>query len=135
MYKHSYVPDAVLAASKRMKENSDCTVKALAVAYSVGYEWAHAVLKEHGRKNREGIYTRDVFPVVLTNMGIKHRVGPYSATNKVSLKKFCEAHPKGRYVVTSSGHAMAVIDGVVYDWGDKPRRMVKWAVRIYKEGE
>lgn len=135
MYQYKPLPESVLEGMKRHKEKSDCTVKALALAYGTSYDWAHAVLKAYGRQRGKGLYTHQVFPQVFKDMEIKHKIGPYTRKERISLKKFCEKHPKGRYVVCSSGHAMAVVDGVVYDWGDKPRRLVVWAVRIHKEGE
>ena len=113
-----------------MKENNDCTVKALAIALNTSYAKAHTHLKRFcGRPDRKGIVSRDVLPQSFKNT--KYRVGPYTRRNKVTLKKFCELHPQGRYYVSVRGHAIAVVDGVVYDHSDRPRRQVTFAIRIY----
>src|SRR5947207_9776266 len=59
------------------------------------------------------------------------RAGPYTEENRISLERFCKAHPVGRYWVFVRGHALAVIDGVIHDHSHKPRRMVQTAYRVY----
>ena len=130
MYTYAPLPEHLVEGSKAMKENNDCTVKALALALNTSYAKAHAHLKRFcGRPDRKGIVSRDVLPQSFKNT--KHRVGPYTIRNKVTLKKFCELHPQGRYYVSVRGHAIAVVDGVVYDHSDRPRRQVTFAIRVY----
>ena len=61
--------------------------------------------------------------------------GEYSSSNRITLKKFTEKHPEGKYYILVRGHALSVIDGVVYDYIDKPRRQVTGAWRCYTKEE
>ena len=133
MYKYSPLPKELLETSKRIKEDRDCTVKALAIALGTSYERAHRHLELHcNRRRGRGIKSSLVLPKSLRNT--PYKIGPYSSSNKVSLSTFCKNHPKGRFYVAVSGHAIAVVDGVVYDYKDAPRRMVKWAIRVFPKG-
>lgn len=116
--------------SKELRETNDCTVKALAKVLNTTYDRAHKHLKEGcGRKNRKGVVSRCVIPESLKRT--KFVVGEYSETNRITVKHFCEKHPKGRFYVCVRGHAFAIIDGGVYDYCDKPRRQIIWAMKVY----
>lgn len=133
MYKYAQIPSQMVADSKSMGENNDCTVKALAVALGVPYKLAHRHFELHcGRRKGRGVVSRKVLPQSLKNT--PHKVGPYSNEKRVSLARFCREHPVGRFYVAVSGHAIGVVDGVVYDHTDSSRRMVKWAIRVYPKG-
>lgn len=122
--------DMFSANTKAMKETNDCTVKAFAVVFDTTYEKAHAHLKVNcGRQNRKGIISRDVLSQSIKKT--KHKVGPYSKTNRITLGKFIEKHNQGRFYVCVRGHALAVIDGVIYDYKEGLRRQVTWAMRVY----
>lgn len=134
MYQYRPLDEELIKASKRLNEWNDCTVKAFAKVFNTTYEKAHSHLKNAcSRQNKCGIHSSKVLPQSLKKT--KHKVGPYTTANRIQLKKFCEKHPKGRYYVALCGHAIAVIDGVVYDHSDRPRRQVTWAMRVYLEGE
>jgi hypothetical protein len=118
--------------TKAMHETNDCTVKAFAVVFDTTYEKAHAHLKKNcGRQNRKGIHAREVIPPSLKKT--KYKVGPYSKTNRITLKNFLEKHNQGRFYVLIRGHAFAVVDGVLYDYKEGLRRQVTWAMRVYLE--
>lgn len=118
--------------TKAMKETNDCTVKAFAVVFDTTYEKAHAHLKHNcGRQNRKGIISREV--IVPSLKKTKYKVGPYSKANRITLKNFIEKHNEGRFYVCVRGHALAVVDGVIYDYKEGLRRQVTWAMRVHLE--
>lgn len=133
MYQYMPLDEELIKASKRLNEWNDCTVKAFAKVFNTTYEKAHRHLSMAGRPNRRGFPSKILLPQSLKRT--KFRVGPYTRDNRIQLKKFCEKHPKGRFYVALCGHAIAIIDGVVYDHSDRPRRQVTWAMRVYLEGE
>lgn len=61
----------------------------------------------------------------------KVRKGNYSCKNRITIKEFTIKHPNGRCFVVVRGHALAIIDGVVYDHSEKPRRQIQAAWRVY----
>ena len=118
--------------SDRYKEDNDCLVRAMATAFNTSYDKAHAHMKKIGRPPKKGIDTSvfiETFPKSLVNT--KYKVGPYSRKNKITIARFCKEHPVGRYFIVLKGHAIAIVDGVVYDYKHAPRRQVIWAIRIH----
>jgi hypothetical protein len=130
MYKYASLPTSLVEKSDAYRETNDCTVKAFAIAFNTTYDKAHNHLAKHcGRRPRQGIVSRIVLQPSLRHT--KTKVGPYTNSNRITLGAFCKAHPEGRYYVRVKGHAIAVVDGTVYDHRDSPRRQVTWALRIY----
>lgn len=116
---------------KRFNEHNDCTVITMAEVCKLEYHEAHKILRERfARKNRRGAFMRRTdFKTAMCEYKVAE--GPYSDKNRVSLAQFCKKHPVGRFYVLVRGHALAVIDGVVYDHSEKPRRIVTKAWRVY----
>lgn len=130
MYKYSPLPPELVKASDDYKETNDCTVKAFAIAFNTTYAKAHNHLHKYcGRQRGKGIKSSRTIPKSLKHSKVKE--GPYSRSNRITLSQFCKKHPEGRYYVSVTGHALAVIDGTVYDHSDRPRRQVTWALRIH----
>lgn len=127
--------EELISSSRSMGEKKDCSVNAWANVFDCPYPQAHAWLKSHGRVSGRGATSKMIEAALDSCTKAKIRIGPYASSNRVSLKRFCEQHPKGRYYVLVKGHALCVKDGVVYDWIDAPRRMVLFAARVYLEGE
>lgn len=124
-----------LKVSKQLKEYNDCTVMAWANVFDCDYSKAYMHLQNHGRRPRQGMMQNQLKSALDACNKAKIKYGPYSEENRTTLAKFCKDHPKGRYYVLVRGHALAVKDGVVYDFMDKPRRQVIFAARVYLEGE
>lgn len=116
----------------RMTEDNDCSVMSFATIWGCTYQEAHQHLKMFaGRKNRGGLTCAKFDTADQWCKKTKMRNGPYTDKNRISLGRFCKEHPVGRYWIGVSGHALAVIDGVVYDYKHGPRRLVTRAFRVY----
>lgn len=114
-------------------ENNDCVVRSFMVALGLTYEDAHDFVKKNlNRKDKEGTYTsiyvKNILGTKKNNLKIKYfghaeykqPIGVPS--NKVikngksnyTVKSFCEQYTTGRYVLIVRGHAMALVNGVLY---------------------
>jgi len=121
------------------KENNDCVVRAFMSALDIPYDQAHAWIKKHmNRIDRKGTYTYayakniigktknnkkvDYIGVHPDKSFINHRVGSnkilinpkYKKQTGYTLKSFIENNPVGRFVLIVQGHAVAVVNGVLY---------------------
>ncbi len=115
-YAPSVHTDAGLSATG-IKDTNNCTIRALSLAANIPYELADKIGIEAGRVRGKGMYTRD-----LMNQSLHHGIRfNYSALKlhkaSITIGKFIERNPKGRFVCRMSKHAFAVIDGVVHDSG------------------
>jgi len=112
-----------------------CTVLAWAAVFGCNVDKADKYLRRFGRKWRKGMLTYEIEDALKHCKRYKVVKGPYSSKKRVTLKRFTQEHSVGRYYVLVRGHALAVIDGVVVDHTDKPRRQVTGAYRVYSPQE
>ncbi len=101
------ITDGGRKASSFPSETLDCTVRALALAGSMDYDKAHAIMESLGRKPRRGHRGYNGKMAKLTGSRCVKRSG--------SLGKFVATHPEGSYLVSIKSHVTAVIDGHVFD--------------------
>lgn len=132
--------DAGRSESKRLKQQRDCTVRALATVLDINYDAAYERLKDAGREcnagfdieawarktttggfvrehTREGpnsLYPRQIYWRLHKMPWHKdhHEVG---TTKRYRLLDFIKDNPKGRFMVSTARHVFAVCDGVAYD--------------------
>ena len=143
MIKEEFFVDSVklAAASSELakKETNDCVVRAFMCALNLSYDQAHGYIKNKmNRQDRRGTYVNAYAKNIIgaTKNGLKisfigtHPSKAFMKTafgsDKVlvnkkykkptgfTLKSFMEAHPVGRFVLIVQGHAVAVVNGVLY---------------------
>lgn len=113
--------------SEAKGERKDCAVRAVAVAFSLPYSESYARFAAAGREPGKAT-PRYISRDVITALG-GCRLDEWKGK---TLARFLREAPAGRYVVGVTGHAIAVIDGVVHDHKDSgvgPRYRVR---RVYK---
>lgn len=129
-YEYSEEFLSISKESSLYREKSDCAVKAVAVACDVSYGKAHRVLKELGRKNRQGTYFH-MTKAACEKLGFKlisrdprEFIFKYPKAHHV-LKSVTTNHPDrfpntwrdGKtYLFRVNGHILAVKNGVNCDW-------------------
>ena len=94
-----------------IKDNNNCTICALSTSAGIPYNEAFEIGKAAGRKTGRGFHTKKL---VLTakKKGISLRKMKHKP---ITIQKFLERYPTGRYLVRRTGHAFAIIDGIIYD--------------------
>jgi hypothetical protein len=121
---------------KRYRENHDCTVKAQAAAFNISYGRAHRQLTKAGRKHRKGASLSHMAKAIELQTGtpyasVIHELGKNRKAERMTIRRFCQTHPKGVYIIASSSHAMCVRDGKLIDWtAEGPQRRI--VTSVYK---
>ena len=107
--------------SSNMGERRDCAVIALAIACGVSYARAHACLKSAGRCDRCGTHNHTIEQAIL-KAGRRYSV-KYSRLVKYREKPITvcrlldwELPKRGAFIVRTSSHFFAYVDGKVYCW-------------------
>lgn len=116
------------------KETNDCVVRAFMMALELSYDQAHKfVATKLNRVSKRGTYTRRYLSNILNKqkngykmklMGYHPRycfgaqkklVNPkYKKETGYTVKSFMEQYPKGNYFIIVKGHALALVDGILY---------------------
>lgn len=113
----------IVEAPERLHEDNDCAVVAVANVLDIPYAEAHALLKQKGRRNRCGTRVSITLAALNSKATIKQRGIPinFSASfrrraNIPTVAQFLRALPKsGRFLLASTTHAFAYVDGVLKD--------------------
>lgn len=118
----------VSTESRKFNEKSDCAVKAVAIACSVDYAKAHALLKKLGRQNRRGTMTHTTLKAI-HELGFKAVPQPLDRLPR-TVKTIAPALKGGTYLVKTRGHILAVVDGQTEDWtaGRRHRPVSVWKI-------
>lgn len=104
-----------LNANPKNKNVGDCVVRAIAVV--TGKTW-HEVLDdlyEVSRMEADMPSSNDVWGLYLYLMGFEPFLLPDACPQCVTVKEFCRYFPRGRYIIGTGSHAIAVINGNYYD--------------------
>lgn len=108
-------------------DKQDCSVRALAVATGSAYDVASMVFSARGRRIGKGtqvVLSQDLYENVL---GMQ----PISAVEGMTLGEFVGLVGSGSFIVHKSGHAFAVVNGVVCDWEDTTSERTR-IVKVWK---
>jgi len=114
--------DHCMQEAMNLYENNDCGVRALALVCNIPYKTARETLSAHGRKHGAGVFTFQLAKALVEHSNpkplqtvLKPKGGRYTP------KTIGKAYPKGRFLLYSRGHVMAMVDGEILDWAQDRR--------------
>lgn len=114
---------------KSIREDNCCTVKALAVVTGEPLDKCFEFMRLNGRITRRGMTTHQIKEALSKSK--KYTFVYRNFEKPITINQFCKQYPVGSYYVCVRGHAFSIIDGVVYDFIDKPLRRIRNAWRVY----
>ncbi len=119
--------------SNEIGEENDCTVIALAIALNIQYEDAHAALELAGRKTMSGASWYTLFKAIDI---LDYKLDEVRKPEEIKTIKKAEEYfkEKGHYILDTSKHVAAMIDGVVHDWSRGRALRVKRIFKVEKIG-
>ena len=112
-YSHEYTYDSVKGVSDQMCESNDCAVIAVSLVARRPYDEVRQLFSDAGRRHRGRTKDEYTFKVLKT-IGL-HLMELPSVPQTV---KQCEYDLRftNSYLIWTSGHILAMINGVVQDW-------------------
>jgi len=116
--------DKTMKDSKSLGETKDCAVKAVAIVTNTPYKVVHQMMAKNGRRPRQGT------PMIVT-MAVLKQLGVYVEkaddqfrARTINQLKY-DLPKKGRYLVRTSRHILACVDGKICDWTEGRRHRPK----------
>ena len=97
------------------KHVGDCTVRAVSKATGQSWEDAYSGMALEGFLLSDMPSANNVWGAYLRRKGFKRHIIPDTCPDCYTVKDFCEEHPQGRFVLGTGKHAVAVVDGCVFD--------------------
>jgi hypothetical protein len=120
--------------SKSMNESKDCTVKGLAIATGIPYERAQEIMRYMGRRPNKGLKggpNRRIIATMQTACKLAGRiVDSPQFPERLTMNTVGERYSKGTYMVFTSGHVAALVNGQVQDWSEGRRNRVKFLFKV-----
>lgn len=100
------------------KITQDCLVRAVAVIMGISWEKAYMDLCQRGLLIYDMPNTDATLSIYMREKGFKREIIENTCPACYTVRQFCEDHPYGEYILLTSGHAVAVINGDYYDTTD-----------------
>lgn len=100
------------------KRTGDCIIRALCKVLDMPWMDVHVGLALQGLEIYETMESNATWDLYLRKKGYKRYAIPNTCPNCYTVADFCRDHPEGSFVLGTGTHAIAVIDGVIYDTWD-----------------
>ena len=114
----------------RGKEANDCVVRAIAIALGMDWYEVYDDLYRTGRWGGDMPSSDAVWGLYLKSRGARPFLLPDSCPECVTIRAFCRMYPRGRYIIGTGSHAVAVINGNYYDSWDSGNQVPSFFWRI-----
>jgi hypothetical protein len=112
---------ATVARLDLLGDRNACAIAAIAVAAGQPYHTVAAAAQALGRRHGHGIRVPLFWDLIRKFGGTVEQCGSPALVKRlgrqprVTLRTFLRQHPTGRFVVELRSHAVAVVDGILYD--------------------
>lgn len=100
------------------KQTGDCVVRAIGTVTDREWDDTFLDLMAKAFQMKEMPSQNNVWGALLRDMGYKRHIIEDTCPDCYTVQDFAKDHPKGRYVLGTGSHAIALIDGTVFDTFD-----------------
>jgi hypothetical protein len=108
------LPEKIQKDSNSLDEKNDCAVKAVAIVANHPYKYTHRLFAAAGRKSKRAT-SFYITQKVLKSLGCHiKRTTRFNARTVRTLER--QLPTKGRFLIRTKDHILAVIDGKIIDW-------------------
>lgn len=102
----------------------DCAVRAISKAVGQTWQDAYIGLCAEGLVFKDMPSSNYVWGNYLRKYGFEEKNIPSICPNCITVAQFAEDHPKGRYVLATQSHVVAIQDGDYFDAWDSGNEIV-----------
>lgn len=113
------------------KSTGDCVIRALSVALKKSWDDMFWDLTAKAYEMGDVLASNSVWGEYLRDIGFTRRVIPNSCPDCYSVAEFALDHPYGTYVLGTGTHAVAVVNGDIYDAWDSSKEV---PIYYYEKG-
>lgn len=114
------------------KTVSDCVIRAISKALNQSWEETYIELSLQGYLMADLLNSNAVWSSYLKNKGFARDVVSNDCPECYTIYDFACEHPNGTFIVGTGTHAVAVVDGTIYDaWNSENEQ----PIYFYYKGE
>lgn len=107
----------------RGKFVGDCVIRAICKIEESDWDSVYLDICMVGFKKKDMPSDNDIWELYLYNKGYRRGVLPDTCPDCYTVDKFCQEHPKGKYLLATGRHVVAVVDGDYYDAWDSGKEV------------
>lgn len=96
----------------------DCVIRGIAILMHKSWEYVYVEIVAQGYSMFDMPSSNAVWGAFLKSHGYNRYTISNSCPDCYTVRKFCEDHPEGRYLLATGSHVVAVINGNYYDTWD-----------------
>lgn len=96
----------------------DCVVRAISILTNKNWESTYMDVVEQGGIMYDMPSSNEVWGAYLKKIGYLRELIPNTCPDCYTVKEFCLDHPRGKYLLATGSHVIAVINGNYYDTWD-----------------
>lgn len=104
----------------------DCVIRAIAKATDQPWEAVYLGLVRTGLEMKDLPNSNTVWASYLRDNDFVMRTLPDTCPHCYTIADFALDHPEGRFVVATGSHAVAVVDGDIYDAWDSSKEVAHY---------
>lgn len=104
------------------KLTGDCTIRALSKILNKSWDQIYVDIFVVGFREKDMMDKNSIWGMYLDEQGFIRKAIPDTCPYCYTIDEFTKDHPKGKYILATGTHVVAVVDGDYYDaWdsGDK----------------
>ena len=114
-----------------IKDENYCTIRSIAIAFNLQFEEAYLIGKHAGRKHGQGFHLSELMNFMFSKTPYNKIVRVRLKSNGITIRRFIENYPIGKFICGRRGHAFAVIHGEIHDiTHNTERQIVQEAYKI-----
>lgn len=113
------------------KSVGDCVIRAISVAENISWDSAFWLLAKKAFELGDVMTSNSSWGEYLKDHGFRRNVIPNSCPDCYSVSEFALDHPYGVYVLGTGTHAVAIVNGDIYDAWDSSREI---PIYYYEKG-
>jgi hypothetical protein len=100
------------------KETGDCVIRAISKILNLDWDRVFVDLFLKAYQEKDMMDKNYVWGSYLSDNGYIRHVIPDTCPECYTIKQFCLDHPKGKFIVATGSHVVAVVNGDYYDAWD-----------------
>lgn len=93
----------------------DCVIRGISILTDKTWEYIFIELVAQAYSLYDMPSSNKVWGAYLKSQGYEKRIIPNTCPNCYSVRQFCKDNPKGKFLLATGTHVVAVIDGDYYD--------------------
>lgn len=99
----------------RGKNVSDCVIRAISKALNQSWETTYIELSLQGYLMGDLLNSNAVWSAYLKGKGFIRDIVSNDCPDCYTIRDFAQEHPNGTFIIGTGTHAVAIVDGIIYD--------------------